>query len=246
VVETALARRLSHLNTESSVYLGFDAPTLIFYRFRSDLRGFPSCTAACSIVANRTGASWTSPHLQSLCSNLGSVLTEPPLLGFVHGLPRCRHSLVRPLLELPKQLTRPTDANQQVSFRSRGFSPPQRFTPYASSHILRCAASRGSRCFTDAARKCRANPPYVSVPAPHHANTPRRIPLAYSRSASLRPLPSCRYRASSSRSKLLDSLFQHTLPALIARSHSSHLRGACSHTRSPPGGTCLLRVFENG
>jgi len=139
VVETTLARLLSHLNTESSVYLGFDAPTLIFYRFRSDLRGFPSCTAACSIVANRTGASWTSPHLQSLCSNSGPILTEPPLLGFVHGLPRCRHSLVRPLLELPKQLTRPTDANQQVSFRSRGFSPPQRLPPYASSqHLAMC------------------------------------------------------------------------------------------------------------
>jgi hypothetical protein len=85
-------------------------------------------------------------------------------------------------------------AKRRFMFRSRGFTPPQRFTPRES--------------YGSVAPRNRPRVRRVScVPPPHHpevgkrrdnprdaVHTLRRFPLISSRTASLRPLPSCRYR----------------------------------------------------
>jgi hypothetical protein len=85
-------------------------------------------------------------------------------------------------------------ARRRFTFRPRGFTPPQRFPPRES--------------YGSVAPRNRSRVRRVScVPPPHHpkvgkrrdnprdaVHTLRRFPLISSRTASLRPLPSCRYR----------------------------------------------------
>merc|ERR1711970_472201 len=81
--------------------------------------------------------------------------------------------------------------NSANTFRPRGFSPPRRFAPVPGSHILQHDTEQGSLCFS-------AEPPVSQgrnlvnrrLAHPHSAvHTPRRIPLASSRTVSPRPLP---------------------------------------------------------
>jgi len=82
-------------------------------------------------------------------------------------------------------------ATRALTFRPRGFPPPRRLAPDAASSMLQLVRSWGLVRFRSRTRQL------IAQPRPRHlsrttVHTPRRIPLDGSRTASLRPLPSCR------------------------------------------------------
>jgi hypothetical protein len=96
-----------------------------------------------------------------------------------------------------------TPPHVSSGFRPRGFSPPRRLTPAPASGVLqpnrtRFAAFQHNLTPTrDPDTRCRSSgcPGPLSWPTAVRSQqryTPRRIPLAGSGTASLRPLPSCR------------------------------------------------------
>lgn len=113
---------------------------------------------------------------------------HPSLLGLCHCLsadnPMCVHSQM-------SQAHPSTPCNQaSCTFRSRGFSPPQRFAPHT---ICRFVAP----CYRSEVRLVSFSAPQLrrpkttrqrpaALPEPQH-HTPRRIPLICSRAASPRP-----------------------------------------------------------
>jgi len=112
---------------------------------------------------------------------------EIRLLGMPYLRPIREPSSPRSRFRLPSANT----CNSANTFRPRGFSPPRRLTPVPGSSILQLDAEQGSLCFS-------AEPPVNQgrnltnrrLAHPHSAaHTPRRIPLASSRTVSPRPLP---------------------------------------------------------
>jgi len=93
-------------------------------------------------------------------------------------------------------------SNQAVSFRPRGFSPPRRLTPCSEPQAycnLMPARIRHVSRTPHPSCPPGTEAPYQTVRTtlfvPRNAvHTPRRIPLANSRTTSLRPLPSCCFR----------------------------------------------------
>jgi hypothetical protein len=81
------------------------------------------------------------------------------------------------------------------SFRPRGFSPPRRFTPLTGLGFIAPRNRIGFVAFPDCApikKPTEADNPWWTVILSRNAvHTLRRIPLASSRTASLRPLPPC-------------------------------------------------------
>jgi len=81
-------------------------------------------------------------------------------------------------------------------FRPRGFSPPQRFTPHNSSEPVASRYRPGVRYVSVLFTLCASSKLELTQSEEHFPatrfHTPRRIPLTGSRTASLRPLPSCR------------------------------------------------------
>jgi hypothetical protein len=157
-----------------------------------------------------TGASRHARHLQpkppidglhDLCLFFRALAKalEPPLVGSSsHGIrvsPSRRHTSCASTPGSRGSL-RTDVAKRRFTFRPRGFAPPQRFAPHWS--------------YGSVAPRNRPRVRRVScLPPPHAArrrlgstgcsprdavHTLRRVPLASSRTASLRPLPSCRYR----------------------------------------------------
>jgi len=81
----------------------------------------------------------------------------------------------------------------EITFRPRGSSPPRRFTPATASGVLQPVTAMGFVAFL-ASRSAAGKPTSDRKDLPRNTfRTPRRIPFAGSRTASLRPLPSCRY-----------------------------------------------------
>jgi hypothetical protein len=79
---------------------------------------------------------------------------------------------------------------RHCSFHPRGLSPPRRLSPHrASEHVAARAGHGVRRVSAPLDRLRRAS----RCTRPRDAHTPRRSPLISSRSASLRPLPSCRF-----------------------------------------------------
>jgi hypothetical protein len=84
-------------------------------------------------------------------------------------------------------------AKPEITFRPRGSSPPRRFTPATASGVLQPVTAMGFVAFL-ASRSAAGKPTSDREDLPRNTvRTPRRIPFAGSRTASLRPLPSCRY-----------------------------------------------------
>jgi hypothetical protein len=81
-------------------------------------------------------------------------------------------------------------------FRPRGFSPPRRFAPHTGLGSIAPRNRMEFVAFLDSAplnHPAEADRLVVDGPRPRNVfHTPQRIPLASSRTASLRPLPSCR------------------------------------------------------
>jgi hypothetical protein len=128
-----------------------------------------------------------------------AVALEPPLVGSSsHGIrvsPSRRHTSYASTPRSRGSL-RTDAAKRQFTFRPRGFAPPQRFAPhwsYGSVAPRNRPRVRRVLCAPPhpGARKLRGSTGCSPRDAVH---TLRRFPLASSRTASLRPLPSCRYR----------------------------------------------------
>jgi hypothetical protein len=124
---------------------------------------------------------------------------EPPLVGSSsHGIrvsPSHRHTS-RASTPGSRSSLRSDAARRRLAFRPRGFAPPRRFTP---------RRSRGSVAPRNRSRVRRVScvPPARATrrrldrtgDTPRDAvHTLRRFPLVSSRTTSLQPLPSCRYR----------------------------------------------------
>lgn len=107
-----------------------------------------------------------------------------PLLGFVSKSPSVVPLIVRPL---PGCRNNPSNlgCKSKIAFRSRGFSPPQRFAPLNQVRVY-CNPCRpwGSLRFQIPSTWTSQ----VLRNFPRNASTPRRIPLVSSSTASLRPL----------------------------------------------------------
>jgi hypothetical protein len=102
---------------------------------------------------------------------------------------------LRPLPFAPERSLRPPSTTLVDSFRPRGFAPPRRFTPQTSREFVAPHSQPEVRLVSSRTRP----PPLTEVtdlaqtrrfPAAQ-LHTPRRIPLASSRTVSPRPLPSC-------------------------------------------------------
>jgi len=132
--------------------------------------------------------SWTSALLQSSssraeypkisCLSWDSYLLPSAVRFNARPLPDCRNS--------PSGL----GCKTKTAFRSRGFSPPQRFAPHNESGCVATRADHGVHCVSSG---CWPELARTSAPFPQCEGTPWRIPLVSSSSASLRPVPSCRY-----------------------------------------------------
>lgn len=115
-----------------------------------------------------------------------------------HGITCFRPSTVQLFARLlpaaPKNCLRVIGTIRQLPFHPRGLSPPRRFAPCDSCRFVApCCQSWGSPRFPVPApvtlESASAGQP-VSRDAVH---TLQRFPLINSRTASLRPLPSCRW-----------------------------------------------------
>jgi len=122
---------------------------------------------------------------------------SPGIHSLVCSTPRFRHGLHA---STPRECLHPLSATGYQpgrTFRSRGFSPPQRFTPHPNFEHFAARARRGSSRFRSVAPNgepsATADPVSRTAPFPATHHTLRRILLASSRTASLRPLPSCRF-----------------------------------------------------
>jgi len=124
---------------------------------------------------------------------------EPPLVGSsslgIRVSPFHRHTS-RASTPRSRSSLRAGAATRQLAFRPRGFAPPRRFTPRESCGSVAPRNRPGVRrvsCVPAVhdARRRRSSPGCSPRDAVH---TLRRLPLASSRTTSLWPLPSCRYR----------------------------------------------------
>jgi hypothetical protein len=98
----------------------------------------------------------------------------------------------RPLLEGRPSVGPPSP--RASTFRPRGFSPPRRFAPRTDRGSIAPRTGHGVRHVSRfAAPDVQARLDLAPVPR-DAVHTPRRIPLAGSRTASPRPLPPCRCR----------------------------------------------------
>jgi hypothetical protein len=96
----------------------------------------------------------------------------------------------RPLLEGRPSVGPPSP--RASTFRPRGFSPPRRFAPRTDRGSIAPRTGHGVRHVSRfAAPDVQARLDLAPVPR-DAVHTPRRIPLAGSRTASPRPLPPCR------------------------------------------------------
>jgi len=145
---------------------------------------------------DRWRPSWTWRCLQSACCCTGPIRIDPPLLEFV--LVVCPASDISPARSLP--------ADVSADIRPAAAKQPTRSAPVVSHHfdgflraeassLLHPEAGRGSLRFrvpcpsmADRSRR----PVGLGSLSRNAVHTLRRIPLASSRTASPRPLPSCR------------------------------------------------------
>lgn len=131
---------------------------------------------------------------------------------------------------------RPIVATRPVPFRPRGFSPPRRLAPLARSWV--CCAPLPVLGFDafQTARSAVHLPKQVTWTQAaflaSRVHTPRRIPLAGSRTASPRPLPSCRYRSSQRASKPEGRIARADLSRVARRRRESDV-----HPRAQTGGS---------
>jgi hypothetical protein len=154
-------------------------------------RVFPSRPPS-SAEASERRPSWPYPLLQSAHRSAGTA-SRWFLLSWDSVFPSRRHTF-RVSTPGSRGPLRTDVAKRRFMFRPRGFAPPQRFSPRES--------------YGSVAPRNRPRVRRVScVPPPHRpktgkrrdnsrdaVHTLRRFPLISSRTASLRPLPSCRYR----------------------------------------------------
>jgi hypothetical protein len=124
-----------------------------------------------------------APNIRKYPASPGIRLKSPSVVPLiVRPLPGCRNN--------PSNL----GCKAKIAFRSRGFSPPQRFAPLNQVRVY-CNPSRpwGSLRFQIPSTWTSQ----VLRNFPRNASTPRRIPLVSSSTASLRPFPSCCYYTTS-------------------------------------------------
>ena len=146
--------------------------------------------------------------LHGLCLSFSALAKalEPPLVGSSsHGIrvsPSHRYTS-RASTPRSRSSLRADVATRRLSFRPRGFAPPRRFSPRGSHGSVAPRNRSRVRCvsclppFHSARRRCGR----VGFNPRNAVHTLRRFPLASSRTASLRPLPSCRYRPARRRSQ---------------------------------------------
>jgi hypothetical protein len=144
-----------------------------------------------------------------------------------HGITRFRPSTDQPFARLlpaaPKNCLRVIGTTRQLPFHPRGLSPPRRFAPCDScKFVAPCCQSWGSPRFPVPAPVTPESAP-ATWPVPRDAvHTLQRFSLISSRTASLRPLPSCRWSPTSS-------------PVILVRPKPGPARTAapkCAGTRS--------------
>ena len=139
--------------------------------------------------------------LRGLCLSYRALARalEPPLVGSssrgIRVLPFRWHTS-RASTPRSRGSLRTDVAKRRFAFRPRGFAPPRRFTPRESYGSVAPRNQPGVRrvsCLPpprDVRRRCSS-----TGCSPRDAvHTLRRLPLASSRTTSLWPLPSCRYR----------------------------------------------------
>lgn len=95
----------------------------------------------------------------------------------------------------------PMGTSHRVKFRPRGSSPPRRFPPHGGrGFVAPRSQTRVRRVSRSPGPDARGRPKTVRSTGPSQWRSPRRVhtlrslPFADSRTASLRPLPPCRYR----------------------------------------------------
>jgi len=182
---------------------------------------------------DRWRPSWTWRCLQSACRCTGSTLIDPPLLEFVLVVcPASDISAARPLpggVATPIRsaaATQPTCSALVVSHHFDGLRHAE------ASSLLHPEAGRGSLRFQvprpSMADRSRRLVGLGSLPR-NAVHTLRRIPLVSSRTASPRPLPSCRsddYRPPERRSTRTDLKTAPT-SRRNQRSPSAEAMGSC-------------------
>jgi len=124
-----------------------------------------------------------------------------------------------------------------IVFRPRGFSPPRRLAPRGGYRFVApCCRSWGSPRFPVRVPEAPEGAP-ASRPVPRDAvRTLRRVPLTSSRTASLRPLPSCRWSSTSSP----ESWLRHEVGTGL-RLHTEVCRCVHLHTEAR---WCVLRLTD--
>ncbi len=151
---------------------------------------------------NSRRPSWTWLRLQSACLRTGPSLQNrgSSAASASHGI----RSRVCPAVGIPSARLLPDDvaATVQLSHRqvtesrsAGGFSPPRRLTPRSSLGFVAPRSRPGFIAFCDAQphlSSAETNRWKSNTPPRNAVHTLRRIPLASSRTASPRPLPSCR------------------------------------------------------
>jgi hypothetical protein len=180
----------------------FPAPSVAFDRHRPGLRGLPGTRAASPTEADVAEAlvNFTSPTERSKTAGIGS---RQPLLSWDSSnvCPLADKPSARPLpgAEAPFG---PTGSTHRVKFRPRGSSPPRRFpprrgrgfvAPRSRTRVRLVSRYTGARRTRAVRRRSPARDAHSGAPR-DAVHTLRSLPFADSRTASLRPLPPCRYR----------------------------------------------------
>jgi len=191
--------------------LAFPDPSLTFTRHRAGLRGLPCGTCRANDFLDRLAGLL---QLSSLFRALSPRWVSPPLLGFVlfrlsvdahfgcplpgaRGPPSVEQSHLPDPVPPSRFLTALTASSTRVSRACCIPLPTMRFAMFPS----RAASLPWSSLHEPAS-------------SPRRAYTPRRIPLASSRTASPRPLPSCRYLSPRASPRVSIRPVLHALPRL--------------------------------
>jgi len=177
----------------SSGSLAFPAPSMAFTRCRVRLRGVPTQPALIRFGRIDSRPSWPWPPLQRPRSRAETALAVSPLLGFIQRPPLLRLISQRVHSHEPRE--GPASASRQpdalrvppswIRTTSAVYSSSRMRVYCAPLPDLGFTAFRGSRCHpaTNGVVVVGARSPQCVVPS--------KYPLASSRTASPRPLPSC-------------------------------------------------------
>jgi len=211
---------------------------MAFRRFRPDLRGFPLSATALQPKSQCIG-----PHDLVLSSRALTQELEPPLGDSssrgVRSKPVCPPADMPPACPLPGTeapfgLTVPTVRSRSASVVSHHHDG---FLHAEVTGLLHPATGQGFAAFHASRNQCCPKAAQVPAGTPRDAvHTLRRLSLASSRTASLRPFPSCRYRPSP------DSLPSQgeveRLPSRPKPSESDRASDPPKRVRRPPSRQC--------